>query len=71
MLEFRVLGPLQVERDGHLLPLGGFKQRGVLALHPLDGDVAAPGEDAAVLHGQGVGQVDEQGMAARLGALPK
>ena len=32
MLEFRVLGPLQVERDGRLLPLGGFKQRGVLAL---------------------------------------
>ena len=36
MLEFRVLGPLQVERDGRLLPLGGFKQRGVLALLLLD-----------------------------------
>ena len=36
MLEFRVLGPLQVERDGRLLPLGGLKQRGVLALLLLD-----------------------------------
>lgn len=32
MLEFRVLGPLQVARDGRLLPLGGFKQRELLAL---------------------------------------
>jgi predicted ATPase/DNA-binding SARP family transcriptional activator len=36
VLEFRVLGPLQVERDGRLLPLGGFKQRGVLAMLLLD-----------------------------------
>lgn len=36
MLEFRVLGPLQVARDGRLLPLGGIKQRGLLALLLLD-----------------------------------
>ena len=36
MLEFRVLGPLQVEKEGRLLPLGGSKQRGLLALLLLD-----------------------------------
>jgi DNA-binding SARP family transcriptional activator/DNA-binding beta-propeller fold protein YncE len=31
-LEFRVLGPLEVEEDGQLLKLGGAKQRALLAL---------------------------------------
>jgi DNA-binding SARP family transcriptional activator/ABC-type transport system substrate-binding protein len=31
-LEFRVLGPLQVLVEGHLLPLGGAKQRATLAI---------------------------------------
>ncbi|MGH3077107.1 MAG: BTAD domain-containing putative transcriptional regulator [Gaiellaceae bacterium] len=32
MIEFRVLGPLQVVKGGRALPLGGLKQRGLLAL---------------------------------------
>ena len=32
MLEFRILGPLGVDADGRDLPLGGQKQRAVLAL---------------------------------------
>jgi len=31
-MEFRILGPLEVEADGRLLPLGGSKQRALLAL---------------------------------------
>jgi DNA-binding SARP family transcriptional activator/uncharacterized protein HemY len=31
-MEFRILGPLEVEADGHLLNLGGPQQRAVLAL---------------------------------------
>ena len=31
-MEFRILGPLEVEEAGRLLPLGGTKQRAVLAL---------------------------------------
>src|SRR5207253_9589665 len=31
-LDFRVLGPLQIAANGALLPLGGAKQRAVLAL---------------------------------------
>ena len=30
-MEFRVLGPLEVEEDGQALPLGGAKQRALLA----------------------------------------
>ena len=36
-LSFRILGPLEVIRDGQLLALGGAKQRAVLAdllIHP-------------------------------------
>ena len=32
MIEFRILGPLEVEDDGRLVPLGGSKQRAVLAI---------------------------------------
>lgn len=42
MLEFRVLGPLQVAKAGRLLPLGGFKQRGLLALLLLDRNRVVP-----------------------------
>ena len=42
MLEFRVLGPLQVAREGRLLPLGGIKQRGLLALLLLDRNRVVP-----------------------------
>src|SRR4029079_13132795 len=31
-MEFRILGPLEVEEAGQLLPLGGTKQRALLAL---------------------------------------
>ena len=31
-MEFRLLGPLEVLRDGHRLPRGGAKQRALLAL---------------------------------------
>lgn len=36
MLDFRILGPVEVWRDGEQLPLGGPKQRAVLALLVLD-----------------------------------
>ena len=42
VLEFRVLGPLQVAKDGRPLPLGGFKQREVLALLLLDRNRVVP-----------------------------
>jgi DNA-binding SARP family transcriptional activator len=32
MIEFRILGPLEAVADGNLLPLGGARQRAVLAL---------------------------------------
>ena len=35
-MEFRVLGPVEVLQDGHELPLGGPKQRALLALLLLD-----------------------------------
>ena len=31
-MEFRILGPLEVEEDGRQVPLGGEKQRALLAL---------------------------------------
>src|SRR5262249_43961772 len=31
-MEFRILGPLEVEEDGRLLKLGGAKQRALLAI---------------------------------------
>ena len=31
-MEFRILGPLEVVDDGHSIPLGGARQRAVLAL---------------------------------------
>jgi DNA-binding SARP family transcriptional activator len=36
LIEFRVLGPLQAVTDERVLPLGGLKQRGLLALLLLD-----------------------------------
>ena len=42
VLEFRVLGPLQVAKDGRPLPLGGFKQRELLALLLLDRNRVVP-----------------------------
>ena len=42
MLEFRVLGPLQVLDDGRALALGGQKQRGVLALLLLERNRVVP-----------------------------
>src|SRR5829696_3916171 len=32
MIEFRILGPLEAEDEGRLVPLGGSKQRAVLAI---------------------------------------
>jgi DNA-binding SARP family transcriptional activator/class 3 adenylate cyclase len=42
VIEFRVLGPLQVVRGGRALPLGGLKQRGLLALLLLDRNRVVP-----------------------------
>jgi predicted ATPase/DNA-binding SARP family transcriptional activator len=42
VLEFRVLGPLQVAKEGRLLPLGGLKQRGLLALLLLNRNRVVP-----------------------------
>jgi DNA-binding SARP family transcriptional activator/class 3 adenylate cyclase len=36
VIEFRILGPLQVVKDDRVLPLGGMKQRGLLALLLID-----------------------------------
>src|SRR5437867_11399431 len=41
-LGFRVLGPLQVAANGTLLPLGGAKQRAVLALLVLHANEVVP-----------------------------
>ena len=41
MLEFRILGPLEAVRDGRLIPLGGAKQRTLLAALLLRKDQAA------------------------------
>jgi DNA-binding SARP family transcriptional activator/streptogramin lyase len=39
-MEFRILGPLEVEADGRIVKLGGSKQRGVLALLLLNANKA-------------------------------
>ena len=41
-IEFRILGPLQVVKEGRVLPLGGAKQRGLLALLLLDRNRVVP-----------------------------
>jgi DNA-binding SARP family transcriptional activator/class 3 adenylate cyclase len=42
LIEFRVLGPLQVVKEERVLALGGRKQRGLLALLLLDRDRVVP-----------------------------
>jgi DNA-binding SARP family transcriptional activator len=42
VIEFRVLGPLQMVKGGRVLPLGGIKQRGLLALLLLDRNRVVP-----------------------------
>ena len=42
MIEFRILGPLEVVDEARVLPLGGLKQRGVLALLLLDRNRVVP-----------------------------
>lgn len=42
MIEFRVLGPLQVVKEGRAIPLGGTKQRGLLALLLLNRNHVVP-----------------------------
>jgi DNA-binding SARP family transcriptional activator len=37
-MEFRILGPPEVEDDGRLIPVGGTKQRALLALLLLHAD---------------------------------
>lgn len=44
MIEFRILGPLEAVTDGRSLPLGGVKQRAVLALLLLDAGRVVPTE---------------------------
>lgn len=41
-LDFRVLGPLEVAANGTFLPLGGAKQRAVLALLILNANEVVP-----------------------------
>ena len=47
MLEFRILGPVQVARDGRELALGGPKRRAVLALLLVAGGRVVPAERLA------------------------
>lgn len=42
MVEYRILGPLQIVKSGRALPLGGRKQRGLLALLLLDRNRVVP-----------------------------
>jgi DNA-binding SARP family transcriptional activator/class 3 adenylate cyclase len=42
VIEFRILGPLQVVSEGRVLPLGGRKQRALLALLLLDRNHVVP-----------------------------
>ena len=42
MIEFRVLGPLQVLVEGRVVQLGGLKQRGALALLLLERNRVVP-----------------------------
>jgi len=54
-MEFRLLGPLEVEEEGRVLKLGGAKQRALLALLLLYANdeptlAALHAEDIAVLH---------------------
>jgi DNA-binding SARP family transcriptional activator len=44
VIEFRVLGPLQVVEEGRAVPLGGTKQRGLLALLLLNRNHVVPRE---------------------------
>jgi DNA-binding SARP family transcriptional activator len=41
-VEFRILGPLEAEQDGRLIPLGGRKQRALLALLLLHANAVVP-----------------------------
>jgi DNA-binding SARP family transcriptional activator len=41
-VEFRILGPLEAEQDGRLVPLGGRKQRALLALLLLHANAVVP-----------------------------
>ena len=41
-MEFRILGPLEVERDGRLLKLGGAQPRALLALLLLHANEVVP-----------------------------
>ena len=41
-MEFRILGPLEAEQDGRLVPLGGRKQRVLLALLLLHANAVVP-----------------------------
>src|ERR1700747_2222330 len=43
-MEFRILGPLEVVANGHLLDLGGQKQRVLLALLVLEANRCVPRE---------------------------
>ena len=47
MLEFRILGPVQVVRDGRELGLGGPRRRAVLALLLVAGGRVVPAERLA------------------------
>src|SRR5690349_6421888 len=41
-MEFRILGPLEVEEDGRLLPMGGTRQRALLTLLLLHANEVVP-----------------------------
>ena len=69
MLEFLILGPLEVRSDGRLVPVRGFRQRALLAMLLVHANemVAAdrlldelwgaePGTDTAVLRVRKIGR---------------
>ena len=44
-MDFRILGPLEVDREGRELPLGGRQQRALLALLLLHANEVVPVEE--------------------------
>jgi hypothetical protein len=50
-MEFRILGPLEVIEQGRSLPLGGIRQRALLAALPLRANTSSPPTDCSTTSG--------------------
>ena len=69
MIEFRILGPLEVEHEGRLVPLGGTRQRTVLAILLLHrGEVVSMDRLVDELWGERPPDTDRDGAGLRVPA---